>query len=82
MSDKEFRANLTRIINEHKKRLQKLLLVQSGDLGYRKVRVKKHVVPTYTIRAHDRWIVVKTGGKKLHKRRVDPIIAQLHTTVH
>ncbi len=56
MSDREFIAAITRLLETHKRQIRKLEEFASGKRIPKLVKVRAYSVKAYKVKAHIRWI--------------------------
>jgi hypothetical protein len=67
MSDAEFNARISKLLQDARKRFEKILEAERGDRPVKVVTVKGHWVPRYCVKRHTRVVI---GKAKETKRRL------------
>jgi hypothetical protein len=62
VTDREFRERVAQLLADLERRMARLRAAEDGDLGYRVVTVKAHVVPSFKVRRHKRLIIIKKAA--------------------
>lgn len=66
MSNREFEDQIAEIL----RKLERLRAVQRGDATFRRVWVKAHEVPSYSVARHQRNIIVTKKRRRRHLKIV------------
>jgi len=65
VSDPDFSQQIADIV----RRLERLQAAQRGDLGFRRVPVKRHFVTGFWVRRHKRVVIVSLNNPKGRRRK-------------